>query len=79
MLRGATGNVLPAGGTGVLFMDVRLDKGATIPKTLKHRFKIAVARTPGAESLASGLPAGPGHPGDGPESGFRFTPRCRAS
>jgi hypothetical protein len=27
-------------------MDVRLDKGATIPKTLKHRFKIAVAKTP---------------------------------
>jgi hypothetical protein len=43
---GAKGTELPAGGSGVVFMDMTLDKDATIPKTLKHRFKIAVAKTP---------------------------------
>jgi hypothetical protein len=31
---GAKGTELPAGGSGVLFMDVTLDKGAAIPKAL---------------------------------------------
>jgi hypothetical protein len=43
---GSKGTELPSGGSGVLFMDITLDKDATIPKTLKHRFRIAVAKTP---------------------------------
>jgi hypothetical protein len=43
---GAKATELLAGGSGVVFMDVTLDKNVTIPKTLKHRFKIAVAKTP---------------------------------
>ncbi len=45
----AKGTELPAGGSGVAFMDVTLENGATIPKSLKHRFKIAVAKTPSPE------------------------------
>jgi Peptidase family M23 len=41
---GAKGTELLAGGSGIVFMDVTLDKDATIPKTLKHRFKITVAK-----------------------------------
>ena len=47
---GAKGTELSAGGSGVLFMDVRLDRDATIPKKLKHRFKITMAKTSGGES-----------------------------
>jgi hypothetical protein len=43
---GSKGTELPAGGSGVLFMDITLDEDATIPKTLKHRFRIAVAKMP---------------------------------
>jgi Peptidase family M23 len=43
---GSKGTELPAGGSGVLFMDITLDEDATVPKTLKHRFRIAVAKTP---------------------------------
>lgn len=46
---GAKGTELSAGGSGVLFMDVRLDRDATIPKKLKHRFKITMAKTSGGE------------------------------
>jgi hypothetical protein len=41
---GAKGSELSAGGSGVVFMDITLDNKAAIPKKLKHRFKIAVAK-----------------------------------
>ena len=37
---------LPAGGSGVLFMDVTLAKDAATPKTLRNRFTIKVATPP---------------------------------
>jgi hypothetical protein len=43
---GAKGTELPAGGSGVLFMDVTLDQNASIPKAVKHRFKIEVVKAP---------------------------------
>jgi Peptidase family M23 len=42
---GAKGTELSAGGSGIAFMDVLLDKNAAAPKTLKHRFEITVAKT----------------------------------
>ncbi len=43
------GNVtaLPAGGSGVLFMDVTLAEDATVPRALKHRFQVAVSAPQG--------------------------------
>jgi hypothetical protein len=54
---GAKGTELLAGGSGVVFMDVTLDKDAAIPKTLKHRFKIAVAKTPSPDRGGDREPA----------------------
>jgi hypothetical protein len=42
---GAKGVEIAAGGSGFLFMDVTLPGDATVPKALKHRFEIAVAKT----------------------------------
>jgi len=47
---GAKGTELPAGVSGVLFMDVTLDQDASIPRALKHRFKIEVVKAPPADS-----------------------------
>lgn len=47
---GIKGIELPAGGSGIMFMDVTLDRGAAIPKALKHRFAIAVSNTPPSNS-----------------------------
>ncbi|MEX1060772.1 MAG: M23 family metallopeptidase [Methyloceanibacter sp.] len=47
---GAKGTEIPAGDSGVLFMDVTLDKDASIPKALKQRFKIEVAKAPAENS-----------------------------
>jgi murein DD-endopeptidase MepM/ murein hydrolase activator NlpD len=45
-LNGAAKGVdLLGGGSGTLFMDVALDKEATLPKALRHRFTIEVAKT----------------------------------
>jgi hypothetical protein len=46
---GGAGNVtaLPAGGSGVLFMDVTLAGDATVPRALKHRFQVAVSAPQG--------------------------------
>ena len=38
---------LPAGGSGVLFMDVTLAEDATVPRALKHRFQVAVSNPEG--------------------------------
>jgi hypothetical protein len=40
----AKGVELPGGGSGTLFMDVVLDKETTLPKALRHRFTIEVAK-----------------------------------
>jgi hypothetical protein len=50
---GTKGTELPPGGSGVLFMDVTLDKDASIPKKLKHRFNITVAKTPPAQTASA--------------------------
>ncbi len=42
---GGKGTELPAGGSGFVFMDVTLAKDATVPKELRHRFAIGVAKT----------------------------------
>ena len=41
---GAKGNVLPAGGSGILFMDVTLPGDATIPKAVNHRIEISAEK-----------------------------------
>jgi hypothetical protein len=46
---GLKGTELLAGGSGIVFMDMTVDKDAIIPNALKHRFKIAVAKTPSAD------------------------------
>jgi hypothetical protein len=56
---GAKGTELPAAGGGFVFMDVTLPKGAAIPKSLKHRFKISVANAPGAGAAGDHDPAPP--------------------
>jgi len=40
------GTALPAGGSGVLFMDVTLAEDAMVPRALKHRFQVAVSKQP---------------------------------
>jgi hypothetical protein len=42
---GAKGVQIAAGGSGFLFMDVTLPGDAVVPKALKHRFDIAVAKS----------------------------------
>jgi len=54
---GAKGTELPAAGGGFVFMDVTLPKGAAIPKSLKHRFKISVAKAPAAAPAGDHDPA----------------------
>ncbi len=47
---GAKGADIPAGGSGILFMDVTLPADATVPKAIKHRIEIAAEKTPPAAS-----------------------------
>jgi hypothetical protein len=56
---GVKGTELPAAGGGFVFMDVTLPKGAAVPKSLKHRFKISVASAPAADSAGDHDPAPP--------------------
>ena len=42
---GSKGTALPGGGSGILFMDVTLAKDATVPKSIRHRFDIEVAKS----------------------------------
>src|SRR5438046_259972 len=39
------GTALPAGGSGLLFMDVSLAEDAIVPHALKHRFQISVNKS----------------------------------
>src|SRR5207302_6427870 len=41
---------LPAGGSGMLFMDVTLAEDAMVPRALKHRFQVAVSKPEGKPS-----------------------------
>lgn len=56
---GAKGTELPAAGGGFVFMDVTLPKETAIPKSLKHRFEISVAKAPAAGSAGDHDPAPP--------------------
>ncbi len=47
------GAAFPAGGSGVLFMDVTLPADATVPRALKHRFQVAVSKPQGKASSGS--------------------------
>ena len=48
---------LPAGGSGVLFMDVTLAEDAMVPRALKHRFQAFRAR-PNSVALETDRPVG---------------------
>jgi hypothetical protein len=54
---GAKGADLPAGGSGILFMDVTLDGSAPTPRALRHRYEIAVTNASIADSAGDRDPA----------------------
>ena len=54
---GATGADLPAGGSGILFMDVTLDGSAPTPRALRQRYEIAVTNAPIADLVSDRDPA----------------------
>jgi hypothetical protein len=54
---GGNGSELPGGGGGFLFMDVTLPKDAAVPKTLKHRFDLKVAKALAQEPSSDRDPA----------------------
>ena len=54
---GAKGTSLAAGGSGFVFMDVTLAKEATLPKALRHRLTISVAKAPGEPASGDHDPA----------------------
>jgi hypothetical protein len=54
---GAKGADLPAGGSGILFMDVTLDWSAVTPKALRHRYEIAVTNASVADPADDRDPA----------------------
>jgi hypothetical protein len=56
---GGKGTELPAGGSGFVFMDVTLAKGATVPKALRHRFSIGVAKAPKQDGAGDRDPTPP--------------------
>ncbi len=51
---------LQGGGSGMVFLDVTLAKDAALPKALKHRFKIVVAKA-SAKSVDGDLDPAPAH------------------
>ncbi|MFZ0397977.1 MAG: M23 family metallopeptidase [Methyloceanibacter sp.] len=54
---GNKGTTLSGGGSGILFMDVTLAKDATVPKAIKHRFDVDVAKTAPAQVSGDHDPA----------------------
>jgi hypothetical protein len=54
---GAKGTSMAAGGSGFVFMDVMLAKDATLPKALRHRFAVSVAKAPGEPAAGDRDPA----------------------
>ena len=54
---GNKGTTLSGGGSGILFMDVTLAKDATVPKAIRHRFDIDVAKTAPAQGSGDHDPA----------------------
>jgi hypothetical protein len=54
---GAKGNEVPAGGSGLLFMDVTLAKDAAVPTALKHRIEISAAKAPDQAAAGDHDPA----------------------
>src|SRR6476646_3721695 len=55
---------ISGGGSGILFMDLTLPKGAAVPKSIGHRFDVEVAKTGGAQGGSDHDPA--------PDLGRRF-------
>ncbi len=51
------GTTLSGGNSGILFMDVALPKETTVPKSIKHRFDIEVAKTGGGQGGSDPDPA----------------------
>ena len=54
---GSKGTTLSGGGSGILFMDVALAKDATVPKAIRHRFDIDVAKSAPAQGSGDHDPA----------------------
>jgi hypothetical protein len=54
---GSKGTKLSGGGSGILFMDVTLAKDATVPKAIRHRFDIDVAKSAPAQGSGDHDPA----------------------
>jgi hypothetical protein len=54
---GGNGTEVPGGGGGFLFMDVTQPKDAAVPKALKHRFDLKVAKAPAQGSADDHDPA----------------------
>jgi murein DD-endopeptidase MepM/ murein hydrolase activator NlpD len=54
---GGKGTEVSAGGSGLVFMDVTLAKNAKIPKALRHRFAVGVAKAPNTKAASDRDPA----------------------
>ena len=54
---GNKGTALSGGGSGILFMDVTLAKDASVPKAIRNRFDINVAKTAPAQGSGDHDPA----------------------
>jgi hypothetical protein len=54
---GAKGADLNAGSSGILFMDVTLDRSAVMPKAIRQRYEIAVVSAPASGAAADRDPA----------------------
>jgi Peptidase family M23 len=64
---GSKGTALPGAGSGMLLMDVTLPKDATVPKAIRHRFDIEVAKKAPAQG------SGDHDPSPEPEEALVFT------
>jgi hypothetical protein len=49
---GSKGTALPGGGSGIVFLDVTLPKDSAIPKSIRHRFDIEVAKGGGGQGAS---------------------------
>ncbi len=53
---GGKGPGLQGGSSGILFMDVTLAKQDAVPKSIKHRFELTVAKAPAPDASADADP-----------------------
>jgi hypothetical protein len=54
---GSKGIALPGGGSGIVFLDVTLPKDPAIPKSIRHRFDIEVAKAGSGQETRDHDPA----------------------